>query len=140
MPQETAILELVAIAMGHAWSLLQWWASISFGLIALTHFGAPRLNRLLVIVLVTLYSLFTVFWWLNHSALVHELLGHVSDLKTLQESQALGAAALAKVELFEGWRGIASAVIVLLCVLGTYVGTTAYLLHTFLKGQRKDSK
>jgi hypothetical protein len=140
VPQETAILELIAIAMGHAWSLLQWWANISFGLIALTHFGAARLNRLLVVTLVILYTLFTVFWLLNHLALVAELLGHVADLRTLQKSQVLGEAAMAKLDLFESWRGIGSAVIVLLCVLGTYVGTTTYVLHTFLKSQTKESK
>jgi hypothetical protein len=138
---ELAILELIAIGLGHAWSLLQWWASISFGLIALTHFGAARLTWLLVAILVTLYTLFTVFWFLNTLGVVSEVLGHVLDLQSLDVEPALSKAAQAKVAFFfEGWTGVGSFVIMNLCVLGTYVGTTAYLIHTFVKGRAKQAK
>lgn len=46
-----SILELQQLSFGQAWFAIQWWASVSFGLMALTRFSGKHLNLIIVIAL-----------------------------------------------------------------------------------------
>lgn len=46
---------------GHIWTIIQFWASISFGVIAVAHFFPQNLNRHLVVFVIFLYTLFSSF-------------------------------------------------------------------------------
>lgn len=56
---EANILELIALANSQYFSLLQWWASISVGLVAIAHFASDRLNLFLLAALSVLYIAYT---------------------------------------------------------------------------------
>ena len=52
------------------WAQLQWWASVSFGLLALASFGRKHLSLAVTSGLSTLYLLFSVFSVINVYAMV----------------------------------------------------------------------
>ncbi|MBT4518975.1 MAG: hypothetical protein HOC23_03130 [Halieaceae bacterium] len=56
---EAELLSLLSEAIDRVWALLQWWASISFGLLLVAHLAGEKLNRFLVILLASLYCGFT---------------------------------------------------------------------------------
>ncbi|MDX1736412.1 MAG: hypothetical protein R3228_18690, partial [Halioglobus sp.] len=56
---EAELLYHLSECINRIWSLLQWWASISFGLLLVAHFASDRLNTYLVILLSLLYLGFT---------------------------------------------------------------------------------
>ncbi len=129
-----SILEFQQLTFGQLWSLLQWWGSISFGLMALTRFSGRQLNRVIVIALTGLYSLFTLVTVINILMLVTGLLGVRQDLIALNDSGDLSAAGLALLDFRESyafWNGA----IVFICMFATYVGTVSYLVYVFRKEQ-----
>ena len=58
---ETELIIAWSEVSGHLWTVLQFWASISFGMIAVAHFASEQLNRLLVVLLTVLYVLFSLY-------------------------------------------------------------------------------
>ena len=45
------------------WNLNQWWVSVSFAVMLAAYVGAERLSRILVGLMVGLYSLYTITVW-----------------------------------------------------------------------------
>ena len=56
---EIEILELMAMHDDKAWSVLQFWTSVSFGLLIAAHFAAANVSRSVLVVVLVLYILFT---------------------------------------------------------------------------------
>lgn len=101
---------------------------------ALTRFSGRQLNRVIVIALTGLYSLFTLVTVINILMLVTGLLGVRQDLIALNDSGDLSAAGLALLDFRESyafWNGA----IVFICMFATYVGTVSYLVYVFRKEQ-----
>jgi hypothetical protein len=128
---ELQMLELIKLSLDQAWSLLQWWASISFGLIALAHFSARKLNLLFVTILLVLYTLFTAYWFINFWSVALQLLGHIQDLAALRETETLSKASEATIDSFVGLRGPIAFAILILCVVGTFCASSGYLIHRY---------
>ena len=59
--RESEIIELIQLVLGQQVQMLQWWASMSFALVALAHFGKKNLNLTIVITVSILYVGFTLF-------------------------------------------------------------------------------
>ena len=135
---DTTILELRQMAFGLIWSNLQWWASISFGLMALTRFSAKHLNPVLVCALSLLYFLFTVFTSLNIAMLSATSIGYGEDLAALRDAGALSSAGLRHAAFTETWSPL-NASIIILCGAGTFLGTLSYLIYAYRKEARTPS-
>ena len=58
---EFEILDLMTKTEDQRFNLIQWWAGVTFGLIALSHFAGRKLNLFLVVLVVLLYVGFTLF-------------------------------------------------------------------------------
>ena len=67
------------------WALVQWWASISFGLLVVAHIASDCIGSYLAVLISLLYTLFTV----GVGAMVQRNLGIAlsvyEDLQVLQE-------------------------------------------------------
>ena len=57
---EVEIMEEFAIRGDRIWSVLQWWASVTFAVLLAAHVGASSLNRVVVTIMLGIYSMFTV--------------------------------------------------------------------------------
>lgn len=130
---EAEIVYQLSENFNRIWSMLQWWASISLGLIVLAHVASERLNGFLVIVVVTLYSAFSfyVFQLMNRN--YESVQGYVSDLQNIVKSgNDLASGTLAYMQP-------QSSIVVALVIFtlwGTFAGSNAYLIYSYFKGKR----
>ena len=83
---EYEILDLANQAENQVTAILQWWGGVSFGLLALGHFAAKKLNTSLVILVVVLYVSFSVMSAVRLSLNLQEYAGYFRDLTVLQEN------------------------------------------------------
>ena len=127
---ELALVETVRESMAVAWSHLQWWASVSFGLIALAGFGRDKLNRSSVIGLTILYSAFSVYSLVNTTAMVVHAEGARDVLRTLAETEGISSAGSSAIYFSETW-GWVNLPIFAFCYVATFAGSLAYLWHSY---------
>ena len=132
---EAAIIESFSYSFELAWSNLQWWASISFALIALATFGRERLNFLISISVSVLYSLFSVYTWQNSMAAVAIATGRTNQLFAMRDANELSPAGMGLIQWIEQW-GRLNGGIGLACYVATYLGTLAYLWYAYHRKHR----
>lgn len=128
---EAEILELLAIARSNLVGGIQWWASVTFGLIALTHFGRKSLSLPLVTIVASLYIAFT--GWIGVIVVMQArefdaLRADVAALET--ESYALSQTAL---ELVQAPAAVLFALRSLsaIAIFGAFASSIGYLIWTY---------
>jgi len=110
--------------------MIQWWASISIGVIALTHFWEKRVNLPLVVALSVVYTLFTVYAVTNVLALGQVMNGYYALLTELRDAGELSVGGARMLANSPRTAGIATATWAL-CSLGIYVGALTFLVLTY---------
>ena len=58
---EAELLMFATEAIDRLWSLMQWWASISFGLLVVAHIDSSRIGAYLAVLVPLLYTCFSFF-------------------------------------------------------------------------------
>jgi len=112
------------------WAQLQWWASVSFGLLALASFGRKHMTLAVTIGLSTLYVLFSVFCAVNVLAMTGHIVAAVAELSTLEGVSDVGKSISGSVRIGQLNGLVASA-----CFLATACGTLTYLWHAYHKNK-----
>ena len=80
------------------WNLNQWWVSVSFAVMLAAYVGAERLSRILVGLMVGLYSLYTITVWEHVLSLVSLHSSYMEALSLLADSSQLGVVGQAYLE------------------------------------------
>ena len=113
---------------------MQWWASVSFGLLAVAQFGRDQLNRVFIVVLALLYAAFTLYTAVNITSFFREFDGYRADLRGIAETGEISAGALAWITptrmgalLFPSFAT---------CTLGIFFGVLFYLVYSYRRGRR----
>lgn len=132
---DLVILDSIRSTFEVAWTQLQWWASVSFGIIALTHFADKKLNLVLVSFVSLIYLLFTIFVWTNTRFLIVMLSGYGQDLMALQNTGKVSAATRLVINFFNKYASL-NGLIIQFCVFATCIGTISYLVYTYRKNSR----
>lgn len=86
---EAEILEYLFSIYDRYWTIVQWWASVSFGVIMIAHFAADRLKAFLVITVLVLYVLYSAWVYLLLVYNVDIASGFFEDLDSLRRTGAL---------------------------------------------------
>jgi hypothetical protein len=127
---EFELLELVDLSLSRAWSHMQWWGGVSFGLIAVAHFAGKKLNLLYVAFLSVLYIAFSFYAYANLSLAVGLTGVYITTLESLVDTGELSEAGTAALRVYEdtgprvaGWIQIA--------VFGLFIASLAFLFLTF---------
>ena len=107
------------------WAQLQWWASISFGLLTLASFGRKHLSLHVTIGLSVLYVTYTFFSLMNSYALLITIVGAVAELGTLENLSIVGTNIINTTDI-----RILNSLAGMVCFLVTTCGTLAYLWHS----------
>jgi hypothetical protein len=135
---EFEILDLMTKTEDQRFNLIQWWAGVTFGLIALSHFAGRKLNLFLVVLVVLLYVGFTLFVGDLFFGNVTQAALHREDLAAMQ---ALGA------PLSEVSRQIVAEDPQLLrgigfyfAVIGAFFGSISYLVYAFARSGGDDQR
>ena len=128
---EAEALAQISVYLEQMYMLLQWWVSVSFGLVAAAHFFAKRLNLSLLIFLLFAYTAYTVFIFSHVGLQIQWNIGLMEYLSTLQERTELsptgqGFAATPGEPSFIDWaQGLGQ--------LALFVGTVAFLLVSYIR-------
>ena len=82
---EAELLLLGSESLDRVWSLVQWWASISFGLLVIAHIAADRIGLFVAVLVSMLYTGFTLAVLRiaqRNMGIVESVIGDLRVLKT----------------------------------------------------------
>ncbi|MDO3385489.1 hypothetical protein QWI17_06500 [Gilvimarinus sp. SDUM040013] len=121
--------------INRTWAVMQFWASVSFGLIALAHFASKHLNVFLTLLVSVLYAAFSVYVMviLRVSGVVAD--GFLAQLQVMvdaSDSVNLGTQAI----LASAPTAMQNAIIVS-SFFGVFVGALLYLWVSVVRTHRK---
>jgi hypothetical protein len=124
---EAEILNQIAIFTDRSWNILQWWAGITTGVLLAAHFGSNSLNKRFVILIATIYSLFSIA--LAQSFLFNSfvLISGMESLANFVEQSEATVLSQFLVDNFGGWR----AIVLVGSFVVAYIGTIYYLMYSY---------
>lgn len=129
---ESDVIEHLFSIYDRYWTIVQWWASVSFSLIIVAYFAADRLSKGIVATLISLYSLYSIWVYLLMAYNISIATALIADLELLRASKELmsqGALATLKYPfLAHGtWLGT-------IAQLATFMACIGYLLYAYVQG------
>ncbi len=127
---EAELLYHLSETFNRLWSLIQWWASISFALILVAHLTANKLNILLLSLILFLYCTF--------SFVLLSILGrHLGVINAIHSDlEALSSGESKVTNATEFWVTSQEPNFTILAIValgGTFLGVIAYLIYRFFK-------
>lgn len=131
---EYEILDILAKTEDQRFNLIQWWAGVTFGLIALSHFAGRKLNLFLVVLVVLLYIGFTLFVGDLFFGNLTQAELHREDLAAML-AQGMPLSEVSRniiAEQPQVLRGIGF----YLAVVGAFFGSICYLIYAFVRPGR----
>jgi hypothetical protein len=131
---EYEILDLANRAEDQVTAVLQWWGGISFGVLALGHFAARKLNGFLVTLIIMLYVGFSLMMFSRFSVNGQEYASYMRDLVALQETgNSLSPAMEQRIELSYPWYSRLAFPVV---AVGTFLGSICYITYAYLRERK----
>lgn len=126
---EPEILELLFTIFDRYWSVIQWWASVSFGLLLVAHFAAERLRLLWLVGVVVLYAVYSLWVYLLLDYNMEIAFAYIRDLQAIigtdsvsEGTQMVLRHPLALYGIQLGW----------VALLATYLACNGYLIYTYV--------
>ena len=132
---EYEILDIYSSSMEGLWGLLQFWASVSFGYLALGVLAVKRLNILSVLVLSVLYIAFSMQMFDALGVVYYEAGAHVESMKLLSETKGLqtpSAIHIVTVDTSGSYSGP-------IAIFGTFIVAFLSLPYQYWKSQRENT-
>ncbi|MEH6549346.1 MAG: hypothetical protein V7711_15595 [Pseudomonadales bacterium] len=117
---------------GHLWSMIQFWVSISFGLIVVAHIAAQKLNIVLVSTMILLYSFVSIFIGsliIADGDILQAVYLDAQKLVDAKEATSATISALANYQKKEQFGGFFMA----LALPVTFFSTIAYFIYSYRK-------
>jgi hypothetical protein len=138
---EFELVQTFNYAVEQAWSNLQWWASISVGLIALASIATRKLTLAMVVGISILYAIFTAYSVVNVGLMASDIAGGaLGELSKLGEADALSEVGLNLIDWIQR-RERLTFVLLLTCFSGFFIGTLAHLWWSYRGGSKvRDQK
>jgi hypothetical protein len=86
---EAEIVEQLFSMFDRYWVIVQWWASVSFGLIMVAHFASDKIGPFLLVTVIGLYGIYSlwVFFLLGYNIAIG--MGMLEDLDSLSSAGLL---------------------------------------------------
>ena len=134
MVGEPEAVEIIQFAMSEMQDMIQWWASMSIGVIALTHFWEKKISLPLVVALALVYTLFTVYAVTNVLALGLAMNGYYSVLAEMRDGGVLSTGG-DRLLAASPRTGLVATTTWALCSVGIYAGALTFLLLTYRRGR-----
>lgn len=133
---EAEVLEQLFSIFDRYWTIVQWWASVSFGVIMIAHFAADKLKAFLLITVLVLYVLYSTWVYLLLVYNVDIAYGLFRDLDALSRAGALesfGAQAVLE-NPFVGY-GTSLGMVAL---PATFLACIGYLLYAYIHARKSE--
>ena len=132
---ELALVEVINFALGEMHDMIQWWASLSIGVIALTYFWEKKLNLLMAAALSVAYTLFTAYVIVNVIGFGLTMNGYGQELMAMRDAGELSAGGMLAIES-EARLSIIATAIFSLCLVGIYCSALFSLIFAYRRGKK----
>lgn len=119
---------------GHLWAMIQFWVSISFGLIVVAHIAAHKLNIVLVSTMILLYSFVSIFIGsliVADGNILQAVYFDAARLIETKETTSATIAALANYQTKEQFGGF----FISIALPVTFISTIAYFIYSYKKSR-----
>ena len=130
---EAEIIEQLSNIYDRYWFMMQWWTSVSFLLIAITHFAIEKIGALLLFAIVLLYAFYSVYMQIYLAYNVDIMAGFLQELETLKNSGKLMSPG-AKAYLDSPYRVLGDKFATLVPP-ATFFFTLTYIVHAFFRSK-----
>lgn len=131
---EYEILYLTNLTEDQRFNLLQWWAGVTFAVIAVSHFARKELNLFFVALIVLLYVGFSLFVAPLFFANMDQAARFRQDLQSLQESGAVLSAV--SLDIISGGPNLIQATGFYIAGVGAFCGSISYVIYSYVKMRR----
>lgn len=131
---EADIIEHLFSIYDRYWTIVQWWSGLSFSLIIVSHLAADRLSKRLVVILLGLYTLYTIWVYLLMAYNVNMAVALLADLDALRvagslQSQGALTALQDQMPVYGVWAGA-------IAQPATFVSCVTYFLYAFKQARK----
>ena len=132
---ELALIEVINFALGEMIDVIQWWASLSIGVIALTYFWDKKLNLPMATALFVAYTLFTAYVLVNVLGFGMTMNGYGQELFAMRDAGELSAGGSF---VLDSTRTISSAATAIfgLSLIGIYCSAVLSLILAYRRGKK----
>ncbi len=131
---EADILDQLFSVYDRYWVIVQWWASVSFGLIMIAYFAADKLKALLLVVVLVLYLVYSAWVFMLLVYNVEVAYGLFVDLAALKASGLLQSEG-AKVALENPYVGYGTD-LGMIALPATFFACVGYLLYAYVHARK----
>lgn len=126
---EAEIAFQVSEYLDRVWSMQQWWASVSIGVLVMAHLAAEKLNLFLVCISLALYTTYTLYMQQMSRENVETVFALLRDLEVLVDSGKVSSNNAE--ELLEILT--INPVLFILTFGGTYICVVSYVIYSYVK-------
>ena len=126
---EAEIAYQVSEYLDRVWSMQQWWASVSIGVLVMAHLASDKLNLFLVCISLSLYTTYTLYMQQMSRENVETVFALLRDLEVLVDSGKVSSNNAE--ELLEIL--MINPVLFILTFGGTYVCVVSYVIYSYVK-------
>jgi len=115
--------------LNRIWSMQQWWASISIGVLVMAHLASSRLNLFLVCISLGLYTTYTLYMLQMLGENYDTIVALANDLKALVDSGKVNSSnAMQMLQIPD-----TSGALYYITFGGTYISVVSYLIYSYIK-------
>ena len=126
---EAEIAYMVSEYLDRVWSMQQWWASVSIGVLVMAHLASDKLNLLLVCISLGLYTTYTLYMQQMSHENIETVFALLRDLEVLVDS---GKVSSNNAEELLNILAINPALFIL-TFGGTYICVVSYVIYSYVK-------
>ena len=130
---ELALVEVINLALSEMHDMIQWWASLSIGVIALTHFWEKRLNLPMAAALSVAYTLFTAYVMVNILGFGSTMNGYGQELMAMRDAGTLSGGGALYLDSNVRLSRVATAIFGL-SLIGIYCSALLSLIFAYRRG------
>jgi phosphatidylglycerophosphate synthase len=115
---------------GHLWSMIQFWVSVSFGLIVVAHMAPDKLNNVLVSIILLLYTCISIFIGALIVADGNILQAVYADAAKLVDTGGASSATIAALSNYQGNEQFGGFFVMMALPL-TFISTIGYFIYSY---------
>lgn len=130
---EADILEQLFNLYDRYWVIVQWWASVSFGIIMIAHFASEKIGAFLLLSILVLYSIYSLWLYFLLDYNMSISFGLIDDLGSLADVGDLTEGARATLENRSGLYGVWLG---LLALPVTFTACAGYLIYSYVHARK----
>ncbi len=132
---EAEISYQISEYLNRLWTLQQWWASISIGVLVMAHLASKRLNLFFVLISLGLYTSYTLYMLQMSRANIQTVWALAADLEALIQSDVVNSNNAHNMVSIR----YSNPFLYFLTFGGTYLSVCAYLIYCYFKGRGDNS-